>query len=709
MRTMRPKLHERAEQPAEGRQHPKVGRKGCEKKVSSLRLAPELRVVATRGGAIVSTSRGCFRLNGSSATSFLSEVLPALYASDGQRPPDNVLALERQLREARIIESSVRGSQTFRVPARIPRVSIRRATPFGEHTAALLALAGIQIRTRAGVGDFVVSDLSGLSEDESLRTADTLHRSRCASIAIWRRGEETFLGPITAPGGAACWNCARQRLADSLDHDIGAVDDDPALAKAVAENIIVAIRYPDVAGYGCLVALGKSDSLHSILPMPWCATCGGIAKSRRWVPINHSLLVPEELRVLADSRGGVLRHLFIFEGDGNDTPAMPICASAVMARPQLWHNRKESDLQGEGKGATREEAVFGAIGEGVERYAASLWNPGKLTKASLNKLGSRAFDPRWLVLYNGEQYARPGFAFQPMQSNARMFWVEGQWLDTGVEVLVPAQATYLGFTGDEIAFGQTTSNGLAAGRSFEDAALRALYELIERDAFTLHWLARLTGERIDPDGCDAVSRKALDEVQRLGAQMELYLLDVNVGLPTVVCLGLGDGVSWPGATIGLGTHANVDVALRKAVLEHGHYGLYIRNLMREGRHLLVRAPEDVVSLLDHGLYYCHVDNAGGLDDLRQAQISVKLVDLRKKYREEPSLEACVARLSASGIRTAAVDVTTPDLTMAGLSVVRAFGTYAQPIHFGFGYERRNSARLKALLNRPIQTMPHPIA
>ena len=352
---------------------------------------------------------------------------------------------------------------------------------------------------------------------------------------------------------------------------------------------------------------------------------------------------------------------------------------------------------------------MGAIGEGVERYAGSLWNPRKLAKGSVRKLGDRAFDPKWLVLYDREQYARQGFAFQPMESNAPMLWVEGQWLDTGVAVLVPAQATYLGFTGDEITFGQTTSNGLAAGNSFEDAALRALYELIERDAFMLHWLARLTGERIDPHGCDVVSRKALDEVQRLGAQMELYLLDLNAGYPTVVCLGLGDGVSWPGATIGLGTHADVDVALRKAVLEHGHYGLYIRKLMREGRHLLVRAPEDVISSLDHGLYYCHVNNAGGLDDLRQAQISVKLADLRKRYREEPSLKACVARLSAAGIRTAAVDVTTPDLAMTRLSVVRVFGTYAQPIHFGFGYERRNSARLKALLNRPIQTMPHPIA
>jgi ribosomal protein S12 methylthiotransferase accessory factor len=657
---------------------------------------------------IVSTSRGCFRLDGSSATSLVSEVLPALYTSDGQRPPDNVCALAGPLLEAGIIESSVKGRAKSREAAGIPRVAISRATPLAQRTTTLLASARIEIGTRVEDGDFIVSDLSDLVDDDALRIVDDLHRRGCTSISIWRRGEETFLGPISAPGWTACWNCARQRLADSLSDDIGVVDDDLALAKAVAENVILAIRYPDVAGYGCLVAVGQSNSLHSILPMPWCATCGGITKCRRWTPINHSLLVPEGLRLLADPRAGVIRHLFVFEGDGNDTPAMPICASAVMDQPQLRQMGK-SNLQGEGKGATREEAVLSAIGEGVERYAASLWNQAELTKGSLKELGDRAFDPRWLVLYDAEQYARPGFTFGPMDSNAPMLWADGCWLDTGVKVLVQAQATYLGFTGDEMSIGQTTSNGLAAGSSFEAAALRALYELIERDAFMLHWLAGLRGKRIDPDDCDEASRKALDEVQRLGAQTELYLLDVDTGYPTVACLGLGDGVSWPGATIGLGTHADIDVAMRKAVLEHGHYGPFMRRLMREGRHQHVRAPVDVVGSLDHGLYYCHADNAAWLDGLRQSQFSVSLADLRKKYREEPSLTACVARLSASGIRTAAVDVTTPDLVLAGLSVVRAFGTYAQPIHFGFGYERRNNPRLKALLNGPIQTMPHPIA
>ncbi|REG48760.1 ribosomal protein S12 methylthiotransferase accessory factor [Paraburkholderia sp. BL6669N2] len=623
--------------------------------------------------------------------------------------PDSVCGLETQLLDAGIIESSGRARTTFKEFAGIARVSISRQTNLARQVTALLATAGIEIGTQVRNGDFVVSDLSDLDDDESHCIAKDLHRRGCPSISIWRRGAETFLGPVTAPGWSACWHCARERLADSLIDDIGGVADDPAIARAVADNVILAIRYPDVAGYGCLVAKHESTTLHAILPMPWCATCGGKMALQRWAPINHSMLVPEAFRALADRRAGVVRQLFVFSGDGSDTPALPICASALMAQPARRRVEKESILQGEGKGSTQEEALLGAIGEGVERYAASLWNHANLTKGSFNELGDRAFDPAWLVLYDREQYARSNFAFQPADSNSPMLWATGHWLDTGAKVLVPAQATYINFAGDEPPIGQTTSNGLAAGISFNDAALRAVYELIERDAFILHWLAGMKGQRVDPADCDDVSRNALDDVRRLGAHMELYLLDCDTGYPTVVCLGLGHGVSWPGATIGLGTHADIDIALRKAVLEHGHYGAYMRRLTREGRHQHVRTPEDVVGSLDHGLYYCHVDNATGLDSLRHAQVRVTLANLRKRYREESNLTACVARLSACGIRTAAVDVTTPDLALAGICVVRAFGTYMQPIHFGFGYERRNNPRLEALLKGPIQTIPHPIA
>jgi ribosomal protein S12 methylthiotransferase accessory factor len=428
------------------------------------------------------------------------------------------------------------------------------------------------------------------------------------------------------------------------------------------------------------------------------------------VPLTHSLHVPEDLRVLADPRGGIVRRLFIFDNDGLDTPTVPSCCRVDIG-PFSDERISIPATSGEGKGATRDEAVRSAVGEGLERYAASLWHPSTLIYASPRELGDRAFDPRWLVLYSEAQYARKHFAYASFDSKRPIYWTAGQWLDSNEPVSIPALATYLNFPADPAErFCQTTSSGLAAGDSFEDAALRALYELIERDAFMLFWLSRRSGLRIDLRGCDELTHKALSEVERLGARTEVFLLDSGTQHPTVVCLGLGDGRSWPGATIGLGTHANPDVALYKAVFEHNHYGTYMRRLMREGRHRGIRKSSDVLGSLDHGLYYVYPDHVRGLRFFRgSSRPSVSLDDMRSQYRKEAKLSACVSALLDIGIRTAAVDVTSSDVALAGIRVVRGFGVNMQPIHFGSGYERLKSPRLEALLSNKPETRPHPIA
>jgi ribosomal protein S12 methylthiotransferase accessory factor len=105
--------------------------------------------------------------------------------------------------------------------------------------------------------------------------------------------------------------------------------------------------------------------------------------------------------------------------------------------------------------------VRGAIGEGLERYAASLWHPSALTCAPFSELGDRAFDPQWLVLYDEAQYARQGFAYARLDANRPIYWTAGQWLDTGEQVMLPALATYLNFPAAPAdRFGQTTSRQL---------------------------------------------------------------------------------------------------------------------------------------------------------------------------------------------------------------------------------------------------------
>lgn len=593
------------------------------------------------------------------------------------------------------------------------QVAVARPTAFAAHVASNLTGLGIQSSLQPDDGQFVLIDLSGLGREAAGRLVQGVHRSGRRSMSIWTAGAETFYGPLAEPGRTACWYCCRQRFSDSIAGEAHQMrDEDPGAARIVAENVALATRYPEIAGFGWVLAEDAHGSaLHSVLPMPWCDVCGGEIQPRAssQASVTRSTLVPEELRILADLRGGVVRRLLVFDSDGADAPAVPTCCSAVIGPYEGWVSRPE--FNGEGKGATKEAAVRSAIGEGVERYAASLWDPSSLRYAPFDEIADEAFDPRWLVFYSDAQYRAPDFPFAPFDSGRPIHWTRGQWLDTGEPVWLPALATYLHFpapASEQLA--QATSNGLAAGASFEDAARRALYELIERDAFMLFWLSRRAALRVDERGCDAITRQALDEARRFGVATELYVLDAGTQHPTVVCLGLGDGRTWPGVTIGLGTHADLDVAVQRAVLEHGHCGPYIRRLMRDGQHRHLETGQDVLTALDHALYYVPPARSVALDWFRAGRDApASLADLRSCYRQDASLRSCVTRLQEAGIRSAAVDVTSPDIALAPLRVVRAFGTHMQPIHFGFGNERLTNPRLERWLTTGPEVNPHPIA
>ena len=665
---------------------------------------------------------GSFRVSGLLAETFVSECLPALCFAGASSPFGCLLQpqaeLVQKLSTVGIVDYppwTSPGECAIPVTGSDPKgnVVLLRRSPMAVRVADLLIEQGIGVADEPGENTLLFTDFVGLDPASAFQLACELQREGRPSLSFWRCGFETFYGPFSHPGRTACWGCFRQRFSDTLINPDCYLDyDDGRAANAIVDNLLLALRYPKIVPWGCVLAESRDAfSAHSVLPVPWCDVCHfGVGADGSAIGLNHSIHVPEDLRPLADPRGGIIRQLFLFESDGSDAPTIPSCCSIRIA-PITSGNGRTSTIRGEGKGATSEAAVRSAIGEGLEGYAASIWHPAELICASFKEIHATAFDPRWLVLYDNEQLARPDFPFASFRPDQPMYWKAGKWLDTGEAVYLPAISTYMNFpVAPADCFTQTTSNGLAAGSTVEDATLHALYELIERDAFMLFWLAGLPALSIAIDDSDELVRRALVEVERIGARIELYSIDAGTRHPTVVCIGFGNGKAWPGVTIGLGTHGDIDVALRKAVFEHNHYGSYMRQLMLSGEHKRVRSEEDVVVALDHGLYYIDPVRSDALRSFRAHVGEPTPVDeLRQQYRQPAEVSTCVSCLAGAGIRAAAVDITSPDVRLASLAVVRAFGTWMQPIHFGASNYRRNNPRLQRLLVNGVNTTPHPIA
>lgn len=185
----------------------------------------------------------------------------------------------------------------------------------------------------------------------------------------------------------------------------------------------------------------------------------------------------------------------------------------------------------QGKGLTHEQARISAIMESVEGAVA------ERTREIVTEFGS------WVVLKTRgrdlvplERLDRCRFGvFSPSRERA---WVPGLEHGTGRPVLAPYELvgldlrTFLPW--DHAGF-HMTSNGLAAGPSFEFAAAAALLELIERDATALNGLfgGRTIQQLRWETGIHAGLDEAVAKVEAAGLELRLFVSASQVGLPVV--------------------------------------------------------------------------------------------------------------------------------------------------------------------------------
>ena len=130
-----------------------------------------------------------------------------------------------------------------------------------------------------------------------------------------------------------------------------------------------------------------------------------------------------------------------------------------------------------------------ALGEAIERYCGNAVPTG-LPLSTFDELGVDAVDPEGLALYSPRQYASVGFPFVPFTRDLPVSWVPGRDLRSGAEVLVPLSLAYLDTNRPSLRQPPTNAlcyAGIATGETREQAERFALEELLERDASTVWW------------------------------------------------------------------------------------------------------------------------------------------------------------------------------------------------------------------------------
>jgi ribosomal protein S12 methylthiotransferase accessory factor len=369
-------------------------------------------------------------------------------------------------------------------------------------------------------------------------------------------------------------------------------------------------------------------------------------------------------------------------------------------------------------------ALTAALGEGVERYAGLCVPRSGVVVGTASELGPRAVRPERFALHSEDQYAELGFPFEPFTSDTRVRWVKGWSIPDGSKVLLPLQLVYLTrhqtSSPTEPPIGQGSSNGMALGVSSEEATLRGLLELIERDALILTWTNRLSFPRLDWSRDEELVERDRRHFTPTGLRYEVLDLSVFTGVPTALALILGSGdtpVIWG---IGAACRPTMAEAWDKALRECFQTRALLKlDLIEDSERCMIEADE-VRGVSDHAFFYARAENHAKLDFLVSSEETRDIREIPGVEGDGPAeqIVSIARRLKSQNVYAYAADVTSPDVEDAGLRVVHVLSPELLPISFPHLQRFLGGSRLYeaayelGLLDRPqteadMNSLPHP--
>ena len=343
-----------------------------------------------------------------------------------------------------------------------------------------------------------------------------------------------------------------------------------------------------------------------------------------------------------------------------------------------------------GGSANPAAARLAAIGETVERYSAAylpldsdvvlFGSQKELSNEGKNVIGFDSWE-----FYSAEQYEKPEFPHEAWDENTKLSWRKGYYAESNEEVWTPAQlihiANYTEWPGDPN-IGHATSNGLACGITYKEAAISGLFETVERDAFMLTWYNKLSLPQIDINS--SARLKKFYERYIKPTHLQLHLIDMTVfsGIPTILAVIRNPHTNLAPFAIGAASAHSIERACEKAAIE----GMYTRTWAKTEQRLgnaLTNADynKDINSFEDHIKLYAGTDLVKEADFLTANQNLVNVNGYKPFDDSSPDIlwDNLVSHLSKQGLNVATFDLTSPDIQDAGAYVVKSIIPGYKPI------------------------------
>ncbi len=378
-----------------------------------------------------------------------------------------------------------------------------------------------------------------------------------------------------------------------------------------------------------------------------------------------------------------------------------------------------------GTSINEERGKVKAIGEAIERYCLSIYFEENLTKASYNELGSeRAIDPFTVVGPSENQRRQEKYARFLFDGHSQFNWVSSHSVFDDSERLLPAQLVHVPYIygHNEPIIRLPITTGAAAGLDISDALYRGICEVVERDAFIITYLNKLSSPLVDLSSLnDNLIGTLLTRFRDANLEVYVYDITTDIPIPVFLCLLIDRTGVGPAISVGAKASLNAEEAILGCMEESQQSRHWLRTLKQDKT---VKPPttdpkwENISNLEQRGLLWSDVSMIPKLSFLLGAKKKPLSGNLRnKKKGKSDKLKTCLKILRERNQACYYVDVTTLDVEELGLRVVKVVMPELQPLYLDERFRYWGGSRLrnvpetlghkKADAQERLNPIPHP--
>lgn len=353
-----------------------------------------------------------------------------------------------------------------------------------------------------------------------------------------------------------------------------------------------------------------------------------------------------------------------------------------------------------------EEALAKCLIEALERKAGMVYKKSDLINSSFNNLiriKKNVINPIIFSSFSKKQLKQKKYKIFNINNNTVIYWKEAYCLNTHNIVLIPAELIYFNFVDYRIMIPITT--GLSAGLTKEEAILRGIYEIIERDAFIIRYLSKTTGRELIFKKLD-IYNKIKNICKKYRFEIRFIDLTIDLPIPTVLALLINQSNVGPKVSIGIKTYHSYKEALYGSFLESLQTRTWTRHYYEDFYEKKKEHIKLIRTLNERAMYWYNKEMTPYLYFFID---HIKKIYITKEERINSSsdiLYTLVKKLDDAGHMIYTVDLTPSEYKNIPIYVVKVIIPTLQPLYLNEEFPYLGGKRLNNITNS-FNKIPHP--